>query len=214
MRSALTLNHPPGLPPEKPCGAWERVGDALPGLLFLVSGLALLAAVTLVPAWIVHHEHTWRLTVMQAQAAALSEQTGRYEAFAAALADDDPVVLERLAMTHLRLGMAGKTPLWVRPLEQETGDVGEWLSVPQPQLGRDVPRYVPPTGRLVRLTTGPGRPALLGVSLMCIVAGVLFNPRSGEETAAVAGAGSATPLPADRHRVRPRPGGLGRALPT
>ncbi len=162
-------------------GSWvERVADFLPGVMFLISGLALLAAVAVVPAWLAHHEYTWRLMVMQSQAAALSQQTGRYESFADALRDDDPVVLERLAMTHLRLGMVGKTPLWVRSLEDETGDVGAWLSVPQPELGVDVPFYAPSRNRLVRLVTGPGRPALLLVSLMCIVAGVLFNPRSGE----------------------------------
>ena len=159
-------------------GLVDRVADGVPGLMFLVSGLVLLAVVAITPAWLTHHEHGWRLTVMQAQAAALREQTQQYENFAQALRDDDPVVLERLAMTHLRLGMAGKSPLWVRPLDQETGDVGAWLSVPQPELGVDLPFYAPPRNRLVRLVTGPGRPALVIVGLMCVIAGVLFNPRS------------------------------------
>ncbi|MEL7088280.1 MAG: hypothetical protein AAGL98_07530, partial [Planctomycetota bacterium] len=113
---------------------------------------------------------------------ALGRQTQRYEEFSAAIAADDPVVLERLAMTHLRMTMVGKHPLRVRPVEQETGDIGAWLAVPQPVLGRDVPFYAAPRNRLVRLVTGPGRPAFLVVGLVCLIAGVLFNPRSKSKT--------------------------------
>ena len=190
-----------------PAGWVDRLADALPGLMFLVSGLALLAAVAVVPGWLAHHEYAWRLSVMQAQAEALRTQTQRYERFAQALRDDDPVVLERLAMTHLRLGMAGKQPLWVRPVEEETGDVGAWLSVAQPELGVDVPFYAPPRSRLVRLVMGPGRPALLLVGLMCVVAGVLFNPRSGQASAVVV-ATRRERVPAGSGVVRPRVGAL------
>ncbi|MEM7625506.1 MAG: hypothetical protein AAF333_07755 [Planctomycetota bacterium] len=141
-------------------------------------GVILLAVVVLTPPWLELHENAWRLRVMRAQAQALRQQTQRYEEFAAAITADDPVVLERLAMTHLRMSMAGKYPLRVRPVELDTGDVGAWLSVPQPVLGRDVPFYAAPRNRLVRLVTGPGRPALLAVGLVCLIAGVLFNPRS------------------------------------
>lgn len=163
----------------RPGGWCDRVCDALPGWVFCGCGAVLLAMVVLTPVWLTHDETAWRLRVMQAQATALQQQTERYQAFAAAIGDDDPVVLERLALTHLRMTVKGKTPLWVRPVEQDTGDIGAWLAVPQPVLGRDVPHYVPPSNRMTRLVTGPGRPALLAVGLMCLVAGVLFNPRSG-----------------------------------
>lgn len=156
----------------------DRLADALPGWMFCVCGVILLAVVVLTPPWLELHENAWRLDVMQAQAGALRQQTQRYEEFAAAIVADDPVVIERLAMTHLRMSMAGKHPLRVRPVEQDTGDIGAWLSVPQPVLGRDVPFYAVPRNRLVRLVTGPGRPALLAVGLVCLIAGVLFNPRS------------------------------------
>jgi hypothetical protein len=184
----------------------EAVADAMPGWMFLLSGLALFAVVVLTPPWLAHQQQAWRLQVMQAQADALSRQTERYEAFANALAEDDAVVLERLAMTHLRLGVAGKRPLWVRPVEQETGDVGAWLSVAQPVVGRDVPVLVATSNRLTRIATGPGRPALLVVSLLCIVSGVLFNPRSDRVAAP-----APRPLPL---RNAPRPAlGRGRAQP-
>ena len=156
----------------------DRFADALPGWMFCVCGAVLLAVVVLTPPWLELHENAWRLEVMQAQALALRQQTDRYEQFAAAIEADDPVVLERLAMTHLRMSMAGKHPLHVRPVEEDTGDVGAWLRVPQPVIGRDVPYYAAPRNRLVRLVTGPGRPALLAVGLVCLITGVLFNPRS------------------------------------
>lgn len=146
--------------------------------MFCLCGALILGVVVLTPPWLAQHEAAWKLRVMQAQAAALAEQTGRYESFAAAIADDDPVVLERLALTHLRKTVAGKTPLWVRPVEEETGNVGDWLAVRQPVIGRDVPHYFEPSNRLTRLVIGPGRAALLLVGLLCLVAGVLFNPRS------------------------------------
>ncbi|MEM6459018.1 MAG: hypothetical protein AAF710_06465 [Planctomycetota bacterium] len=157
----------------------DRLGDALPGWMFVAAGLTLLAAVVLTPPWLAQHEASWRLRVMQAQAAAHAEQAERYQRFAAAVADDDPVVLERLALTHLRMTLAGKQPLRVTTPDRESGDVGAWLAVPQPVVGRDLPAYAPPDRRVVRLLDGAGRPALLLVGLTCLVAGVLFNPRSG-----------------------------------
>lgn len=181
MRSASTLTQNSGsqsLVSETQSGRIERGFNALPGWVFCVCGALILAVVVLTPPWLAQHETTWKLKVMQAQAAALADQAERYGSFAAAINDDDPVVLERLALTHLRQTVAGKTPLWVLPVEQETGDVGDWLAVPQPIIGGDLPHYFAPSNRLIRLVTGPGRPALLLVGLLCVVAGVLFNPRS------------------------------------
>lgn len=158
----------------------DRVCDLLPGWMFGLAGAALLAIVVLTPPWLEHREAAWRLEVMRAQAEALATQADRYERFAAAIRDDDPVVLERLAMTHLRMAVAGKTPLHVRALEEDTGDIGAWLAVPQPVIGQDLPAYAPIENRLTRLVVGPGpgRPVLLVVGLLSLVGGVLFNPRS------------------------------------
>ncbi|MEO0514172.1 MAG: hypothetical protein AAF086_02610 [Planctomycetota bacterium] len=203
--SSSTRSRPPAAVP----GNWfERRCDALPGWVFCACGALILGVVVLTPPWLAQHEAAWRLRVMQAQAAALAEQTQQYSSFADAIADDDPVVLERLALTHLRQTVAGKTPLWVRPVEQETGDVGDWLAVRQPVIGRDVPHYFEPSNRLTRLVTGPGRAALLLVGLLCLVAGVLFNPHSTRRTpsrAAKPAAAAAVPSGVPR-RVRRRPG--------
>ena len=159
-------------------GVVARTADRLPGWMFLLSGLALFAAVVLTPPWLALREDAWRLEVMQAQSSALATQTQRYELFDKALRDDDPVVLERLALTHLRLGVKGKWPLWVRPVAEESGDVGAWLSVAQPQIGQDLAAFQPLQNRLTRIVTGSARPALAGIALLLIVAGVLFNPHS------------------------------------
>ena len=171
-------SHPDALGDSSRASMTSRLADRLPGWMFLTSGLALFAAVVLTPPWLALREDTWKLQVMQAQSSALATQTQRYQLFDNALRNDDPVVLERLALTHLRLGVKGKLPLWVRPVAEETGDVGAWLSVAQPQIGQDLPAFQPLQNRLTRIVTGSARPALAGISLLLIVAGVLFNPRS------------------------------------
>jgi len=151
--------------------------DALPGWLFTVAGTALLAVVVLTPAWLDQHEATWRLGVMRAQADALARQRSNYETFAAALRADDPVLLERLALTHLNLGLAGKHAVRLsEPASAGTADVGAWLAVPQPVIGRDLPAYAPPDNRLIRVATGPGRPAVLAIGLACLIGAIFYGP--------------------------------------
>ncbi len=153
--------------------------DALPGWLFTLAGSVLLAVVVLVPAWLDHHEAAWRLGIMRAQAQALSQQRQNYEAFASALQADDPVLLERLALTHLNLTLEEKQPVRLStPASADTADVGAWLAVPQPVIGQDLPAYLAPANRLTRVATGPGRPALLAIGLICLIGGIFFNPRS------------------------------------
>ena len=157
--------------------AAEKSIDTLPGWLFTAAGAALLAVVVLTPAWLDQHEAAWRLSVMRAQADALARQRSNYETFATALQADDPVVLERLALTHLNLSLSGKHAVRLtEPASAGTADVGAWLAVPQPVIGRDLPAYVAPQNRLVRLATGPGRPALLATGLACLIAGFLYGP--------------------------------------
>ena len=161
-------------PMPRPAATWI---DALPGWLFTAAGTALLAVVVLTPPWLDQHEAAWRLGVMRAQADALSHQRENYETFAAALQADDPVLLERLALTHLNLSLKGKHAVRLtEPASAGTADVGAWLAVPQPVIGRDLPAYAAPRNRLIRVATGPGRPALLGIGLACLIGGIFFNP--------------------------------------
>ncbi len=156
--------------------------DTLPGWLFTAAGAALLAVVVLTPAWMDQHEAAWRLEVMRAQANALASQRTNYETFASALQADDPVLLERLALTHLNLSLEGKHAVRLtQPASAGTADVGAWLAVPQPVIGRDLPAYAAPTNRLVRVATGPGRPAVLAIGLACLIGGIFYGPGSRRE---------------------------------
>ncbi len=158
----------------------RRPIDHLPGYLFLLGGLALAAAVLLLPTYLGLREIEFRRAVMAEQAAALEAQREGYQAFLDAVEADDPTVLERLAYTQLRLKPRG------RDVIQTTGEIGQtltvldeagsveaWLNRPPPEVGRDIAPLPPARGRLVRLATGPLRyPALLAAGL-CIVAGLM-----------------------------------------
>ena len=160
-----------------------RLIDGLPGTLFVLAGAGILAVVWLGPAWLEHHEVAWRLSVMRAQAEAMEEQATRHDAFAAAVAADDPVVLERLALAQLRETPEGKEAVVVRPRDERESEVGTWLAVAQPVVGRDVPAYHEPRWRVLRLATGPARWGLLVVGCLFMVGGVFYQPREADVAA-------------------------------
>lgn len=89
----------------------EHVAAALPGWLLLIGGLALLAMAVLTPAWLEHERLAWERDVLAAQTEHLSEQAERYAELHTALAEEDPVLLERLAFVELGLKPVDKTPL-------------------------------------------------------------------------------------------------------
>ncbi len=181
--------------------------DTLPGWLFTAAGAALLAVVVLTPAWLDEHEAAWRLGVMRAQADALAQQRSNYEVFAAALEADEPVLLERLALTHLNLSLKDVYPVRItEPASAGTADVGAWLAVPQPRIGRDLPAYAPPNNRLTRVATGPGRPGLLAIGLVCLIGGIFYGPGAGLRGHPAAAPATNTPRPGTvRGPVRAHP---------
>jgi hypothetical protein len=160
----------------------ERTLNRLPGWLFVAVGLAILGAVLLTPAILDNGKTAWRLDLMRAQAAAMSEQAERYRMFHAAVLADDPVVLERLALTQLRETHVDKVPLTVRPIDRESANVGTWLAVRQPVIGKDLPGYAAAHNRVTRLAQGPMKVALLVVGSLCIIGGILFDPRPATAT--------------------------------
>src|SRR5688572_27063739 len=89
----------------------DRASAPLPGYLLIFSGMALLAMALMVPAWMESRELAWQVSLMELQAKRLADQENSYREFNTALAEDDPVLLERLAFYHLRLKPAGSTPL-------------------------------------------------------------------------------------------------------
>lgn len=101
---------------QTPAGA-TRYAAALPGWLLLVGGLALVALGVLTPQWLENERLAWRQTVLTAQTAHLTAQAERYTELHQALAEEDPVLLERVAFVELGLKPVGKTPLLPAPAE-------------------------------------------------------------------------------------------------
>ncbi len=158
----------------------------LPGWLFLTAGLLLLALVLLTPAWLTHRELVWQRDLMRLQVRQLERQAERYADFRAALAAEEPVLLERLALMQLGLSPTAKTPLWmgadspwIAPGDAAGGGGGAvdaWLAQPLPRVGVDVPAPRAIDSRLTRLTTGLPRTLLITAALACVLAGVWATP--------------------------------------
>jgi len=77
------------------------------GWLFILVGSAAVAASTLIPSYLDTLDTRQAREVQAAKAQMLAEERQRYEDFYNALVDDDPVLLERLAVSELRLKPVG-----------------------------------------------------------------------------------------------------------
>ncbi len=182
---------------------------ALASWLPVVGGMTLLGMVLITPQWLDWRELAWQRDVLQLQADRLQSQRERYTRFYEALSADDPVLLERLAFTQLRLKPVGKRvmpdlfvggPTPNQPeispassgIRQQTASparesevIEAWLATPQPIVGQDIRPLAPMNTRLTRLTQGPARYVLLTVAILCLTAGLLPHdseqPDSGDE---------------------------------
>ncbi len=140
----------------------------LPGWMLLISGLAIVAATVLTPTWMSLREVDWQRQVMREQIERLERQRERYAQFHAALVDDDPVLLERLAYTQLRYQPV--EAMLMAEADALDASIAAYLAEP----AQGVLPARPPTidTRLVRLTTGPTRAPLLAAGLLCLVGGL------------------------------------------
>jgi hypothetical protein len=163
--------------------------------------------VLITPEWMGWRELVWQRDVLKIQSERLETQRASYEQFNDALAADDPVLLERLAFTQLRVKPAGKrliNDLWAvagpdsgaTPGAAQASDgqlyagsevIESWLASPQPVVGRDIQPLRVIDSRLTRLTRGPARYVLLTVAVLCLVAGLLPNDpeRNRQEQSAI-----------------------------
>jgi len=85
----------------------DAVIGGMLGWLFIVVGSAMVAATALVPAYLDTLDVQEAREIEAARARMLAEERQRYEDFHQALVEEDPVLLERLAMTELRLKPTG-----------------------------------------------------------------------------------------------------------
>lgn len=159
----------------------ERIAAPLPGWLFLLSGITLVALSLLVPAWADVREMDWQVKVMRLQAQSFEAKVDSYKEFNAALAVDDPVLLERLAYYHLRLKPVGAQAVLLNHTaapgsatrQERIPTVEELLHRPVPTPGVNMPAYKPLNTRLLRLTRNtPTRLAMLAAGLLCVTAGI------------------------------------------
>lgn len=82
------------------------VGGAL-GWLFILVGSAAVAAAALIPGYFDTLDIQQARSVQEINAQMLAQERQRYVDFHKAIRDEDPVLLERLAMTELRLKPVG-----------------------------------------------------------------------------------------------------------
>ena len=154
--------------------AWA-LGLAPPAMM-LAGGVFLVAAAAVLPPWLELDRARGQLELMREQTAALAERSDRYQSFLVQLDRRDPVLLERLAHTQLRLQPAGR-----RSLEFDAGaldapaDVAAWLDVPLPDPGRLAPTDRPPETRMQRLLTGPTRVGVLLAGAIFAACGVCWG---------------------------------------
>ncbi len=174
----------------------------LPAWMLLLSGMAILGATVLMPAWIESQYLAWQLDVMRRQTDALAQQVGAYRTFHQAVRDRDPVVLKRLAFHQLRARPSGASLLlpaersaprlpadlpapFVRPpSELERTDHGSfieaWLHQPLPRVGQEIAPFRVTATRLVRLTLGPSRLIVALFGVVCLLAALALGGREGE----------------------------------
>ncbi len=167
--------------------------------MLLACGMTLLNVTMLVPAWLQCRQLNWQRQVMRLQVERLEQQDQRYQQFQQALEEDDPVLLERLAFSHLRLKPTGCETLTLaaapfdsgaayliqydRPptLDNGFGDLPDQtidggLHHPLPRPGVDYRPWHPVRSRLVHITTGPLRLGLAAVGGICLLGGFAPPP--------------------------------------
>ncbi len=188
----------------------ETLLTALAGWLPVLAGGALLGMTLVTPEWMGWRELLWQRDMLVLQSEGLAEQRASYAGFADALAADDPVLLERLALTQLRYKPVGKrlldgvgqgfgpgvvegevvavgNPGLANGQARSPGVIEAWLSTPQPVVGRDIEALKPMNTRLTRLTTGHSRFVLMGVGLVCLLVGLWPEKVEGRGLAGVVG---------------------------
>lgn len=169
------------------------VGGAL-GWLFILVGCAAIAAAALIPAYFETLDIKQAREIEAIKAQMLADERQRYIDFHQALIDDDPVLIERLAMTELRLKPVGTgvarhraidpLALVVEPTnvaiqdalagQSQMRSIENELSRPdlKQQAVIDVQLERPRQTRLIIAATGEYRPLLAGGGALLVLMGL------------------------------------------
>lgn len=177
----------------EPSPADAVIGGAL-GWLFILVGCAAIAAAALIPAYFETLDVKQARETEAIKAQMLADERQRYIDFHQALIDDDPVLIERLAMTELRVKPVGtdvaqhasadplalvveSSPVAIRHAlagQSQMRSIENELSRPdlKQQAVIDVQIDRPRQTRLIVAATGQYQPILAGVGALLVLLGL------------------------------------------
>ena len=189
--------------------ALDRRVSRLPGWLFLVGGLALIALALLTPAWVDCCQLRWQRDMLGDRVEGWANVKQRCQQYHEALQSDDPVLIECLAFDHLRFKPVGSTVLTdeTRTDEDWTASsppVGEFApdaqSIWERRTEIDMPETIEPRwiwaeppiyierhqprlsgSILVRLTSSKSQALVVGLGVVCLVSGLTWSPSQGRK---------------------------------
>jgi hypothetical protein len=152
-----------------------------PGWLYLIAGLAMFAALILIPAGRDVQQLRGQLRRLHEEHAGISERLAAHSSFLDALDRADPDLVRRLAASQLNQAPENAIPLLLAA--NRSASVTAWIE--SSLAGRTLPEDATPRrSRLARLADGPYRLWLLGGSILSVFIGLVIGAR----TEAVAGA--------------------------
>lgn len=154
----------------------DRRGVLDAGWLFVLAGLAACGAALLIPAQQDLAAVEVKRDQLQAHSMASTRQLAAYDSVLQGLADQDPVLLRRLAANQLNLLPEGEVPVLLDP-EGADGSVDQWVlestrieAAPDPVVRETL---------LARLSSGPYRLLVIAAGILCLFIGTLY-PGAGE----------------------------------
>jgi hypothetical protein len=181
----------------------QRTIASTPGWLLLVAGMAITSTGIFAEDWSRNHAILWQRDVVRTQAQQIAEQKTNYILFNTALAKEDPILLERLAMTQLRLkpeqidvpgvskpillasNTASANAAKPKPLPQSRNlppiiPVEDLLTHPVSHPGVNISQYQAPTSTLLNICSGNSRLVVIAAGILCIFAG-LISPTGNQD---------------------------------
>lgn len=189
----MPQSYEPNTNADTPGQADAVISGAL-GWLFIVVGCAAIAAAALIPAYFETLDVKQARETEAIKEQILADERQRYVDFHKALIDDDPVLIERLAMTELRLKPVGTEvaqhsasdplALVVQPTnaaiqhaiasQSQMRSIENELSRPdlKQQAVIDVQLERPRQTRLIIAATGEYRPLLAGLGALLVLMGL------------------------------------------
>lgn len=146
----------------------------LGGWLMMLSGFAMIAAATLIPAWEELRQMTYQRDVLHTEELRMEEYNQNYLQFVQAVKANNPELMERLARHRLNLKPRGTqlldSPAYAmgKPQRYE-----EWI-IPKPAVHPPPPKPLAGS-KLVRYSTGANRPWFILAGGVLILTSLLLR---------------------------------------